>query len=150
MSKVPRWFSYLFFFPHPARRFFFTYSRLVCAGQMSAHGHSRTFSIVIADRRSISHEHIRRALTSSTLPAFLLWTVFLVRSITLINAVEGRIRKTIHSHKYGCGVVRYTHHDQVSSLDQARRRTLNRTCRAGEVFGFHARNCLRRSETIVL
>lgn len=36
------------------------------------------------------------------------------RSITLINAVEGRKRKTIHTQKYGCGVIRYTHHDQVS------------------------------------
>ncbi|CAM9754688.1 unnamed protein product [Ascophyllum nodosum] len=35
------------------------------------------------------------------------------RSVTLINAVEGRKRKTIHSKKYGCGVVRYTHHDQT-------------------------------------
>lgn len=35
------------------------------------------------------------------------------RSITLINAVEGRKRKTIHTQKYGCGVIRYTHHDQV-------------------------------------
>ncbi|CAM9318624.1 unnamed protein product [Choristocarpus tenellus] len=35
------------------------------------------------------------------------------RSITLINAVEGRIRKTVHCQKYGTGVVRYTHHDQT-------------------------------------
>lgn len=35
------------------------------------------------------------------------------RSVTLINAVEGRKRKTIHTQKYGCGVIRYTHHDQV-------------------------------------
>lgn len=33
-------------------------------------------------------------------------------SITLINALEGRIRKTVHSQKYGAGLVRYTHHDQ--------------------------------------
>ncbi|CAM9675200.1 unnamed protein product [Ectocarpus sp. 4 AP-2014] len=35
------------------------------------------------------------------------------KSVTLINAVEGRKRKTIHTQKYGCGVVRYTHHDQT-------------------------------------
>eukprot|EP01084_Bolivina_argentea_P297327 512206_1 len=33
-------------------------------------------------------------------------------SITLINALEGKIRKTIYSKKYGANVVRYTHHDQ--------------------------------------
>ncbi|CAM9395773.1 unnamed protein product [Discosporangium mesarthrocarpum] len=38
------------------------------------------------------------------------------RSITLINAVEGRIRKTVHSQKYGTGVVRCTHHDQTVLL----------------------------------
>lgn len=41
------------------------------------------------------------------------------RSVTLINAVEGRKRKTIHSQKYGCGVIRYTHHDQVIFLLRA-------------------------------
>ncbi|CAM9787289.1 unnamed protein product, partial [Ectocarpus sp. 12 AP-2014] len=35
------------------------------------------------------------------------------KSVTLINAVEGRKRKTIHTQKYGCGVIRYTHHDQT-------------------------------------
>ena len=43
----------------------------------------------------------------------LYYTTSTGRSVTLINAVEGRKRKTIHSKKYGCGVVRYTHHDQV-------------------------------------
>lgn len=59
---------------------------------------------------------------ASTLPRTatkpLLWRCLVRRSITLINAVEGRIRKTIHSHKYGCGMVRYTHHDQVRLLGQ--------------------------------
>eukprot|EP00611_Tribonema_gayanum_P009646 TRINITY_DN1946_c0_g1_i2.p1 TRINITY_DN1946_c0_g1~~TRINITY_DN1946_c0_g1_i2.p1 ORF type:complete len:378 (+),score=134.34 TRINITY_DN1946_c0_g1_i2:125-1135(+) len=33
-------------------------------------------------------------------------------SITLINALEGKIRKTVHCQKYGVGLVRFTHHDQ--------------------------------------
>ncbi|CAM9769650.1 unnamed protein product [Chrysoparadoxa australica] len=33
-------------------------------------------------------------------------------SVTLINAVEGKIRKLAHSRKYGAGVVKYTHHEQ--------------------------------------
>ncbi|CAM9494117.1 unnamed protein product, partial [Heterosigma akashiwo] len=33
-------------------------------------------------------------------------------SITLIDALEGRAKKTIHSKKYGVGCVTYTHHNQ--------------------------------------
>lgn len=36
-------------------------------------------------------------------------------SITLINALEGKVRKTVHCQKYGAGVLKYTHHDQVGS-----------------------------------
>ncbi|CAM9697235.1 unnamed protein product, partial [Phaeothamnion confervicola] len=33
-------------------------------------------------------------------------------SISVINMVEGRLKKTIHCQKYGAGIVRYTHHNQ--------------------------------------
>ena len=45
------------------------------------------------------------------------------RSVTLINAVEGRKRKTIHTQKYGCGVIRYTHHDQVGRAVMTKKKT---------------------------
>jgi hypothetical protein len=35
-------------------------------------------------------------------------------SIVLVNALEGKVRKVVHSQKYGTGTIRYTHHDQVS------------------------------------
>lgn len=39
-------------------------------------------------------------------------------SITLISALEGRVRKTVHCEKHGVGLVRFTHHDQVSTLGE--------------------------------
>ena len=38
------------------------------------------------------------------------------RSIILVNAVEGRVRKTVHSQTHGPAIVRFTHHEQVCAI----------------------------------